>query len=75
MDVLNKARLFDEGLAKHRASLSKVIPILADLNVRVEELLDDIRSLFHGMELNQELPLDKVANISLNTEEIHSFTE
>ena len=41
----------------------------------MEELLDDMRSLFHGLELNQELPLDDVANISLNMEEIHLLAE
>ena len=74
-NVLNKARLFNEGLAKHPIGLSKVILVLADFNVKMEELLDNMRSLFHGLELNQELPLNEVANISFNMEEIHSLAK
>ena len=74
-DILNKARLFDEGLAKHLVSLSKVILVLANFNVKMEGLLDDMRSLFNGLELNQELRLDEVANTSLKSEDINSLAE
>ena len=70
-DVLNKARLFGKNLAKHPISLTKVISILVDFNHKMEELRDDMRNLFHGLEVNQELPLDKVPDITLNTKEIH----
>ena len=74
-EVFNKAKFFDEGLVKHLVSLLKVIPVLANFNMKIEEFLDDMRSLYHGLELNQEMPLDEVANISLNTKEIHLLAE
>ena len=56
-DILNKERLFNVGLVKQLVSLSKVILVLANFNVKMEELLNDMRSLFHGLELNQKLIL------------------
>ena len=50
MDVLNKARLFDEGLAKNLVTATKVIPVLVDFNQKMEELLMNIRSPFDGLE-------------------------
>ena len=50
--VLNKARLFDEGLAKHLISFSKVILVVAHFNIKIEELLDDMRSLFYRLKLS-----------------------
>ena len=70
-DILNKARLFDKNLAEHPVSAAKEILVLVDFNQKMEELLDNIRSLFHRLELNQELPLDEVPSISVNTKEIH----
>ena len=67
--------LFDEDLAKHPIILSKVILVLVDFNLKMEDFLDDMKSLFQGLELNQEIPLDKVDNISLNTKEIYLLAE
>ena len=72
-NVLKKARLFDENLAKHPISAVKVIPIMVDFNQKMEELLDNLKSLFDKLEAQQALPLDVVQNISINTEEIPSL--
>ena len=50
MDVLNKARLFDKGLARNPVTATKVIPILVDFNLKMEETLIDMQSLFDGLE-------------------------
>ena len=44
--VLNKARLFNEGLAKNSVTVAKVIPVLVDFNKKLEEILLDRRGLF-----------------------------
>ena len=64
-DVLNKARLFD-NMAKNPVSAVKVIPILVDFVEKIEELLDDMRSLFDGLapEINLAVPLEIVFDIS-----------
>ena len=69
-DVLSKARVFDEVLAKNLASAVKVILILVDFNQKIEELLDDMRSLFDRLNAQQALPLGAVLNISINSKEI-----
>ena len=69
-EILNKARLFDEGLAKNLVTAAKVIPILVDFNEKMEELLLDMRALFDGLEVEGLIPLDQVPNISINTEEL-----
>ena len=48
-DVLNKARLFDDNLANHLVSITKVILILVDFAKKMEELLQNMRSLFDGL--------------------------
>ena len=47
---MNKARLFDENLAKHPISTAKVFPILVDFAEKMEELLDETRVLFEGLQ-------------------------
>ena len=64
--ILNKARLFYEGLAKNPIIAAKVIPILVDFNQKMEELLLDMRALFDGLEVEGLVPLDQVLNISIN---------
>ena len=75
-DVLNKARLFDDNLATNSVSAAKVIPILVDFAAKIEELLDNMRSLFDslGPEGNQEVLLENVRDISLETGNILSLT-
>ena len=59
-DVVNKARLFDANLAKNSVSARKVIPVLVDFAEKMEELLDEMRVLFDGLQL--EVPLIAVEN-------------
>ena len=75
-NVLNKARLFDDNLANHPISAAKIIPILTDFAEKMEELLNNMRSLFDelGPEGNQEVPLENVLDISLETSNIPSLT-
>ena len=49
-DVLNKARLFDEGFAKNQVTAAKVILVLIDINQKIEEILLNMRGLFKGLE-------------------------
>ena len=67
MEILNKARLFDKGLAKNPITAANVISILVDFNQKMEELLMDMRALFDGLEVEGLVPLDQVPNISINT--------
>ena len=69
-DVLNKAKLFDEGLAKNPVTAAKVIPILHNFNQKMDKILLDMRVLFEGLEVDGLVPLDQVPNISINTEEL-----
>ena len=64
--MLNNAWLFDNNLAKNLVSAAKVIPVLVDFAKKIEEFLDDMRSLFDGLgpESNPEVPLEDVLNIS-----------
>ena len=75
-DILNKARLFDNNLATHPISAAKVIPILVDFASKIEELLDDMRSLFDGLGLepNHEVALEHVPDLSMETKDISSLT-
>ena len=65
-DVLNKAKLFDNNMVKNPVSATKVIPILVDFVEKMEELQDDMRSLFNGLapESNPAVPLENVLDIS-----------
>ena len=70
VEVLNKVRLFDEGLAKNPITAAKVIPVLVDFNQKMEEILLDMGGLFKGLEIEGLVPLDQVPNISINIEEL-----
>ena len=63
---LYKARLFDSNLAMNPVSTAKVILVLVDFAEKMEELLDNMRSLFDGLGLegNLEVPLENVLDIS-----------
>ena len=71
-DVVNKARLFDANLAKNPVSARKVIPILVDFAEKMEELLDEMRVLYDGLQL--EVPLVAAENLPNISEEIPSLT-
>ena len=49
-DVCNKAKLFDANLAKNPVMAGKVIPVLVDFAEKMEELLDEMRILFDGLQ-------------------------
>ena len=49
-NVVNKARLFDANLAKNPVSAGKVISVLEDFAKKMEELLDEMRVLFDGLQ-------------------------
>ena len=74
-DVLNKAQLIDNNLATNPVSAAKVIPILVDFATKMEELLNDMRSLFDklGPEPNQEVALEHVPELFLETRDISSL--
>ena len=71
-DVINKARLFDANLAKNPVTARKVIPILVDFAEKMEELLDEMRVLFDG--LQPEVPPIAAENLSDISGEIPSVT-
>ena len=75
-NMLNKARFFHNNLATNPVSVAKVISILVDFSAKMEELLDDMRSLFDrlGPEPNQEVALEHVPDLSLETADISSLT-
>ena len=52
-EILNKAKLFDEGLAKNPIIAAKVNPVLVDFNQKMEELLLDMRVLFDRLEVEK----------------------
>ena len=60
-DVVNKARLFDTSLAKNPVSAGKIIPVLVDFAEKMEELLDEMRVLFDG--LQPEVPSVATENL------------
>ena len=70
VEILNKARFFDEGLAKNLVTTAKVIPVLVDFNQKMEKILLDMRALFDGLEVEGLVSLDQVSNISINTKEL-----
>ena len=74
-DVLNKAMLFDEGVAKNPVIATKVIPILVDFNQKMEEILLDMPSLFDRLKAQQLVPLDQMPNLSINTEELPTLQD
>ena len=71
-DVINKAKLFDANLAKNPVTARKVIPILVDFAEKMEELLDEMRVLFDG--LQPEVPPVAAENLPDISGEIPSLT-
>ena len=71
-DVVNKARLLDENLAKNPVSAGKVIPVLLNFAKKMEELLDKMRVLFD--ELTPEVPPIAIENLPDISGEISSLT-
>ena len=71
-DVINKAKLFDANLAKNLVTAGKVIPVLVDFAEKMEELLDEMRVLFDG--LQPEVPSIAAENIPDISEEVPSLT-
>ena len=49
-DEINKAKLFDANLAKNPVTAGKVILVLIDFAKKMEEILDEMRILFHGLQ-------------------------
>ena len=72
-DVVNKAKLFDNNLAMYPITVVKVIAVLVYFNQKMEELLDNMQSLFKRLEATQSLLLEMVPNISMDMEEILSL--
>ena len=70
VEILNKARLFNEGLAKNPVTAAKVIPVLVDFNEKMDEILLDMQALFDGLKVEGLVPLEQVPNISINMEEL-----
>ena len=71
-DVVNKAKLFDANLAKNPVTAGKVIPVLVDFAKKMEELLDEMRMLFDG--LQPEVPPVAAENLPDISGEIPSLT-
>ena len=69
---MNKARLFDANLAKNPVTAGKIIPVLVDFAEKMEELLDEMRVLFDGLQL--EVPPIAVENLPNISGEIPSLT-
>ena len=70
-DVVNKAQLFDANLAQHPVTAKKVIPVLVDFADKMEELLDEMRILFDG--LQPEVPPVTTENLPEISGEIPSL--
>ena len=71
-DVVNKTQLFDANLAQHPIAAKKVIPVLVDFADKMEELLDEMRTLFDG--LQPEVPPVAAENLPDISGEIPSLT-
>ena len=71
-DVINKAKLFNANLAKNSLTAGKVIPVLVDFAEKMEELLDEMRVLFDG--LQPEVPSIAAENLPDISSEIPSLT-
>ena len=72
-DVVNKAQLFDANLAKNPVTARKVIPVLVDFAEKMEELLDEMRILFDG--LQSEVPPVAAGDLPDISGEIPSLTD
>ena len=71
-DVVNKAKLFDANLAKNPVTTGKVILVFVDFAEKMEELLDEMRVLFDG--LQPEVPPVATENLPDISGEIPSLT-
>ena len=71
-DVVNKAKLLDANLAKNPVTAGKVIPVLVDFVEKMEELLDEMRILFDG--LQPKVPPVTTENLPDISGEIPSLT-
>ena len=71
-NVVNKAKLFDANLTKNPVTAEKVIPVLVDFAEKMEELLDEMRILFDG--LQPEVPPVTTENLPDISGEIPSLT-
>ena len=71
-DVVNKAKLFDANLAKNPVTAGKVILVLVDFAEKMEELLDEMRILFDG--LQPDVPPIAAENLLDISGEIPSLT-
>ena len=71
-DVINKAKLFNANLAKNPVTAGKVIQVLIDFAEKMEELLDEMRILFNG--LQSEVPPIAAENHPDISGEIPSLT-
>ena len=71
-DVVNKAQLFDANLAQHLVTAKKVIPVFVDFANKMEELLDEMRIHFDG--LQPEVPPVTAENLPKILGEIRSLT-
>ena len=69
---MNKAQLFDANLAQHRVAAKKIIPVLVDFADKMEKLLDEMRTLFDG--LQPKAPLVAAENLPDISGEIPSLT-
>ena len=70
--MINKAKLFDTNLAKNPVTTGKAIPVLVDFAEKIEELLDEMRILFNG--LQPEVPPVAAENLPDISGEISSLT-
>ena len=70
-DVVNKVQLFDSNLAQHPVTAKKVIPVLVDFADKMEDLLDEMRILFDG--LQPEVPPVTAENLLEISGEIPSL--
>ena len=70
--MVNKAQLFDANLAQIPVTAKKVIPVLVDFADKMEELLDEMRILFDG--LQPEVPPVAAENLPDISDEIPSLT-
>ena len=70
-DVVNKAKLFHANLAKNLVTAGKVIPVLVNFAEKMEELLDEMRILFEG--LQPDVPPIAAENLPNISSEIPSL--
>ena len=69
---MNKTQLFDANLAQYPVAAKKVFPVLVDFADKMEELLDEMRTLFDG--LQPEVPPIAAENLPDISSEIPSLT-